>query len=110
MFMIMPMVVCNLIRTLLLPLTMVCVRNSILRMSIWKSGQIATDKPVDIRNGTTHILADSMQVKDNGKVLIFENNVHMTVDGNTHWQTKPLKGVEDGFKAHVSSKREPVLG
>ncbi|EEY08634.1 conserved hypothetical protein, partial [Brucella pinnipedialis M163/99/10] len=44
-----------------------------------KSGQIATDKPVDIRNGTTHILADSMQVKDNGKVLIFENNVHMTV-------------------------------
>lgn len=33
-FMIMPMVVCNLIRTLLLPLTMVCVRNSILRMSI----------------------------------------------------------------------------
>ncbi len=48
-----------------------------------KSGQITTDKPVDIRNGTTHILADSMQVKDNGKVLIFENNVHMTVDGST---------------------------
>jgi lipopolysaccharide export system protein LptC len=47
-----------------------------------KSGQITTDKPVDIRNGNTHILADSMQVKDNGKVLIFENRVQMTVDGS----------------------------
>lgn len=47
-----------------------------------KSGQITTDKPVDIRSGNTHILADSMQVKDNGKVLIFENKVRMTVDGS----------------------------
>ena len=47
-----------------------------------KSGQITTDKPVDIRSGNTHILADSMQVKDNGKVLIFENKVQMTVDGS----------------------------
>ncbi len=47
-----------------------------------KSGQITTDKPVDIRNGTTHILADSMQVKENGKVLIFENRVRMTIDGS----------------------------
>lgn len=47
-----------------------------------KSGQITTDKPVDIRSGSTHILADSMQVKDNGKVLIFENKVRMTVDGS----------------------------
>ncbi|WP_343313358.1 LPS export ABC transporter periplasmic protein LptC [Brucella sp. BE17] len=47
-----------------------------------KSGQITTDEPVDIRNGTTHILADRMQVKDNGKVLIFEHKVHMTIDGS----------------------------
>ncbi|MBC2884223.1 LPS export ABC transporter periplasmic protein LptC [Ochrobactrum sp. CM-21-5] len=47
-----------------------------------KSGQITTEKPVDIRNGSTHILADSMQVKDNGKVLIFENKVRMTIDGD----------------------------
>ena len=47
-----------------------------------KSGQITTDKPVDIRSGNTHILADGMQVKDNGKVLIFENKVQMTVDGS----------------------------
>lgn len=47
-----------------------------------KSGQITTDKPVDIRNGTTHILADTMQVKENGKVLIFENRVRMTIDGS----------------------------
>lgn len=47
-----------------------------------KSGQITTDKPVDIRSGSTHILADRMQVRDNGKVLIFENKVQMTVDGS----------------------------
>ncbi len=32
-----------------------------------KSGQITTDKPVDIRSGSTHILADRMQVRDNGR-------------------------------------------
>lgn len=46
-----------------------------------KSGQITTDKPVDIRNGSTHILADSMQVKESGKLLIFENKVHVVIDG-----------------------------
>ncbi len=47
-----------------------------------KSGQIVTDQPVDIRNGTTHIQADAMQVLDHGAVLIFENKVHMVIDGS----------------------------
>lgn len=46
-----------------------------------QSGQVTTDKPVDIRNGGTHILADKMQVRESGKVLIFENRVRMTIDG-----------------------------
>ncbi|WP_094506192.1 LPS export ABC transporter periplasmic protein LptC [Brucella thiophenivorans] len=46
-----------------------------------KSGQVTTDKPVDIRNGTTQISADSMQIKESGKILIFENKVRVVIDG-----------------------------
>lgn len=46
-----------------------------------KSGQVTTDKPVDIRNGSTQISADSMQIKESGKVLIFENKVRVVIDG-----------------------------
>ncbi|MBC8716087.1 LPS export ABC transporter periplasmic protein LptC [Ochrobactrum sp. Marseille-Q0166] len=48
-----------------------------------KSGQVTTDKPVDIRNGSTQISADSMQIKESGKVLIFENKVRVVIDGNS---------------------------
>ncbi|PWL19329.1 LPS export ABC transporter periplasmic protein LptC [Falsochrobactrum shanghaiense] len=47
-----------------------------------KSGQVTTDQPVDIRNGSTQIMADSMQIKDSGKILIFENKVQVVIDGN----------------------------
>lgn len=47
-----------------------------------KSGQVTTDEPVDIRNGTTQIKADSMQIRDSGKVLIFENKVRVVIDGS----------------------------
>ncbi len=47
-----------------------------------KRGQITSDQPVDIRSGNTHILADSMQVKDKGAVLIFDGKVHMVVAGS----------------------------
>ncbi|MFD2652259.1 LPS export ABC transporter periplasmic protein LptC [Brucella rhizosphaerae] len=46
-----------------------------------KSGQVTTDKPVDIRNGSTQISADSMQIKESGKIVIFENKVRVVIDG-----------------------------
>ncbi|MFD1198362.1 LPS export ABC transporter periplasmic protein LptC [Brucella gallinifaecis] len=48
-----------------------------------KSGQVTTDKPVDIRNGSTQISAQSMQIKESGKVVIFEDKVHVVIDGDT---------------------------
>lgn len=44
------------------------------------SGEFSTDKSVDIRNGDTHIVADKMQVKDQGAVVLFENNVQLVID------------------------------
>jgi lipopolysaccharide export system protein LptC len=46
-----------------------------------KSGQVTTDKPVEIRNGSTQISADTMQIKESGKVVIFENKVRVVIDG-----------------------------
>ncbi len=46
-----------------------------------KSGQVTTDKPVEIRNGSTEISADTMQIKESGKVVIFENKVRVVIDG-----------------------------
>lgn len=46
-----------------------------------KSGQVTTDKPVDIRNGNTHITADSMQIKESGKIVIFDSKVRVVIDG-----------------------------
>lgn len=48
-----------------------------------QSGQITTDKPVEIRNGATQIMADSLQIKNSGKVVIFENKVRVVIDGKT---------------------------
>ncbi|GGA88464.1 membrane protein [Brucella endophytica] len=44
------------------------------------SGQITTDQPVDIQNGNAHISADKMQIRDNGKVMVFEDKVRLVID------------------------------
>lgn len=44
------------------------------------TGQIITDNPVDIHSGTTHIKANKMQVQSSGEVVIFEDQVHLTIE------------------------------
>jgi lipopolysaccharide export system protein LptC len=44
------------------------------------TGRITTDQPVDIENGNAHISADKMQIRDNGKVMVFENKVKLVID------------------------------
>ncbi|PYE89365.1 LPS export ABC transporter periplasmic protein LptC [Phyllobacterium leguminum] len=44
------------------------------------TGRITTDQPVDIRDGNTHISADKMQIRENGKVMVFENKVKLVID------------------------------
>ncbi|MDR0253854.1 MAG: LPS export ABC transporter periplasmic protein LptC [Brucellaceae bacterium] len=44
------------------------------------SGEMSTDKPVDIRTENAHIRANKMQVKEHGKVMVFENEVHLTIE------------------------------
>jgi lipopolysaccharide export system protein LptC len=44
-----------------------------------KSGSLQTNKPVEIENKGSLIKANSMTVKDNGRVLVFEKNVQLTI-------------------------------
>ncbi|PRD43363.1 LPS export ABC transporter periplasmic protein LptC [Phyllobacterium phragmitis] len=43
------------------------------------TGQITTDQPVDIQSGNAHILADKMQLQDNGQVMVFEDKVKLVI-------------------------------
>lgn len=47
-----------------------------------KSGQVTTKNPVDIRNGGTQITAGGMQIKESGKVVLFDNTVRVVIDGS----------------------------
>ena len=44
------------------------------------TGQIMTDNPVDIQSGSTHIQANKMQVQSSGDVVVFEDEVHLTIE------------------------------
>lgn len=44
------------------------------------SGEMSTDKPVDIRTENAHIRAEKMQIQENGKVMVFENKVQLTIE------------------------------
>lgn len=44
-----------------------------------KSGNLQTDDPVDIDREGSRIRAQSMRVKDRGRVMIFERNVRLTI-------------------------------
>lgn len=44
------------------------------------SGEMSTDKPVDIRTENAHIRANKMRIEESGKVMVFESDVHLTID------------------------------
>ena len=43
-------------------------------------GTMKTNDPVDVSRGGSRITADSMEIQDNGKVLVFENRVRVNID------------------------------
>ncbi len=47
------------------------------------SGEMSTNKPVDIVTDRAHITADRMQIIDNGKVIVFESRVRLNIAANT---------------------------
>ncbi len=49
------------------------------RVDIGKNG-LSTTEPVDITTNGAHITADSMQVSDGGKLLVFEKRVRLVID------------------------------
>lgn len=44
------------------------------------NGEMSTDKPVDIRTENAHIRANKMRIEENGKVMVFESDVHLTIE------------------------------
>ena len=46
-------------------------------------GSMKTNDPVDVSRGGSRITAGSMSVEDNGKVVVFENNVRVNIDPAT---------------------------
>lgn len=44
-----------------------------------KAGNLKTNDPVDIDMNGSHIVADSLTVTDQGKVMVFENRVRVTI-------------------------------
>lgn len=44
------------------------------------SGKLVTDLPVDITMSGAHITAESMSIADNGKTIVFDRRVRLTVD------------------------------
>ena len=46
-------------------------------------GSMKTNDPVDVSRGGSRITAGSMSVGDNGKVVVFENNVRVNIDPAT---------------------------
>jgi lipopolysaccharide export system protein LptC len=46
-------------------------------------GSMASDQPVEIRNGNTSLVAQTVRMQDNGQTIIFERDVRMTIDPST---------------------------
>ena len=46
------------------------------------TGSLITDDPVDITRQGTHIVAQSMEIQDNGKVLVFQTRVKVKIIPN----------------------------
>lgn len=46
-------------------------------------GSMKTSNPVDVSRGGSRITADSMSVEENGKVVVFESRVRVTIDAGS---------------------------
>ncbi len=57
------------------------------------SGALQTNDPVEIDLDGTNVTADSMQIADDGAVLIFENRVRMRIDGAKLQSASNARGV-----------------
>lgn len=58
------------------------------------TGSLETQEPVEIRLDGLSITADSMRVTDNGKVLVFDRNVKMTLDPQQLRERRAASGKE----------------
>lgn len=58
------------------------------------TGSLETKEPVEIRLDGSSITADSMRVTDNGKVLVFDRNVKMTLDPQQLRERRAASGKE----------------
>lgn len=67
------------------------------RIDLGKNG-LSTSEPVDITTKGSRITADSMQVSDGGKRLVFEKRVRLTMDPKS-LDTKALNGAGGGQQA-----------
>lgn len=45
-----------------------------------KTGDLITSKPVEVTSPDASIVAQSMQMQDKGRIIVFENQVRMTID------------------------------
>lgn len=57
------------------------------------SGTLETSDPVEIDLDGTRISADSMQITDDGKIMIFENRVRMRIEGDRLQSAATTNGV-----------------
>lgn len=55
------------------------------------NGEMTTDKPVDIRTDNAHISAQKMKILENGKLLVFEDKVQLTINPATNAVAAPVK-------------------
>lgn len=44
------------------------------------NGEMKTDKPVDIKTDAAHIRSEKMRIEEGGKVLVFEDKVHLIIE------------------------------
>lgn len=58
-----------------------------------KTGTMTSDQPVNVVSKGTEISADSVQVHDNGKRIIFKERVRMTIQRSARPESKPLPPV-----------------
>lgn len=48
-----------------------------------ETSQIKTTEPIDIKRSGQHLTADTMQVKDDGSIMVFHGNVRLVIDNQT---------------------------
>lgn len=63
-----------------------------------RAGTLSSDQPVEVRSATAQINADSVEVSDNGKRIVFKDRVRMVIDSaavNRNRKESPQKQEQD---------------